>query len=51
MPDGRAPKPGELFRFPDHAATLEKIAASSGDTFYRGELAAKLEAHAVANGA
>ena len=26
MPAGRAPKPGELFRFPDHAATLEKIA-------------------------
>src|ERR1700730_13011128 len=30
MPDGRAPKPGELFRFPDHAATLEKIAATNG---------------------
>ena len=23
LPGGRAPKPGELFRFPDHAATLE----------------------------
>lgn len=50
MPGGRAPKPGELFTFPDHAATLEKIAATNGEEFYRGELAAKLEAHSAANG-
>jgi gamma-glutamyltranspeptidase/glutathione hydrolase len=50
MPGGRAPKPGELFKFPDHAATLEKIAATNGEAFYRGELAAKLEAHSTANG-
>ncbi len=50
MPGGRAPRPGELFRFPDHAATLEKIAATNGEAFYRGELAARLEAHATANG-
>jgi gamma-glutamyltranspeptidase / glutathione hydrolase len=50
MPDGRAPKPGELFTFPDHAATLEKIAITNGEAFYRGELAAKLEAHATAHG-
>lgn len=50
LPDGRAPKPGELFRFPDHAATLERIAATNGDAFYRGEVAAKLEAHALAHG-
>jgi gamma-glutamyltranspeptidase/glutathione hydrolase len=50
MPAGRPPKPGEQFRFPDHAATLEKIAATNGEAFYRGELAAKLEAHASANG-
>ncbi|OOK70434.1 gamma-glutamyltranspeptidase family protein [Mycobacterium kansasii] len=51
LPGGRAPKPGELFRFPDHADTLEKIAATHGEAFYRGELAEKLEAHARANGA
>ncbi|OBG30181.1 gamma-glutamyltransferase family protein [Mycobacterium sp. 852002-51057_SCH5723018] len=51
LPGGRAPKPGELFRFPDHAATLERVAATHGEAFYRGELAAKLEAHALANGA
>jgi gamma-glutamyltranspeptidase/glutathione hydrolase len=50
MPGGRAPAPGELFRFPEHAATLEKIAATKGDAFYRGELAEKLEAHSRANG-
>ena len=49
LPAGRPPKPGEQFRFPDHAATLEKIAATNGEAFYRGELAAKLEAHAEAN--
>nr|WP_269821512.1 gamma-glutamyltransferase family protein [Mycobacterium ostraviense] len=51
LPGGRAPKPGELFRFPAHADTLEKIAATHGEAFYRGELAEKLEAHAKANGA
>lgn len=50
LPGGRAPKPGELFTFPDHAATLEKIAATNGEAFYRGELAAQLEAHSTAHG-
>jgi len=50
MPEGRAPEPSELVRLPDHAATLETIAATNGEAFYRGELAAKLEAHASANG-
>src|ERR1700744_2960915 len=50
MPGGRAPNPGELVRLPDHAVTLEAIAATHGETFYRGELAAKLEAHSSANG-
>ena len=50
MPGGRAPTAGELFRLPDHAATLEKIAATKGEAFYRGELAAKLEAHSAQHG-
>ena len=45
LPGGRPPEPGELFRFPDHAATLEKIASTKGEAFYRGELAEKMEAH------
>ncbi|HEX5613408.1 MAG TPA: gamma-glutamyltransferase family protein [Burkholderiales bacterium] len=50
MPQGRAPLPGERFRFPDHAATLEKIAKSKGEAFYRGELAERMEAHSRQNG-
>jgi gamma-glutamyltranspeptidase/glutathione hydrolase len=51
LPHGQPPAPGQRFRFPDHAATLEKIAATKGDAFYKGELADRLEAHAKANGA
>jgi gamma-glutamyltranspeptidase / glutathione hydrolase len=50
MPAGRAPKPGERFRFLNHAATLEKIAETNGAALYRGELADRLESHAAANG-
>ncbi|OBK24330.1 gamma-glutamyltransferase [Mycobacterium asiaticum] len=50
MPDGRAPGPGQLFRFPEQAATLEKIAATRGEIFYRGEVAEALVAHSTANG-
>ncbi|QHT59448.1 gamma-glutamyltransferase family protein [Paenibacillus lycopersici] len=42
-PDGRAPRPGELWRSPDHARTLAKIAATKGDAFYRGELAEAID--------
>jgi gamma-glutamyltranspeptidase / glutathione hydrolase len=48
--NGRAPKAGERFTLPDHATTLEKIAATNGDAFYRGDLAAAIEAHSTANG-
>src|SRR5690348_10987737 len=47
MPEGRPPAPGELFKFPAHAATLEKIAATKGEAFYRGELAQKIEAFSL----
>jgi gamma-glutamyltranspeptidase/glutathione hydrolase len=46
MPGGRAPRPGERFRFPEHAGVLEQIAKSRGEAFYRGNLAEKIEAHA-----
>jgi len=51
MPGGRAPAAGEVFRFPEHAATLEKIAATKGAAFYSGELAGKIEACAKAHNA
>jgi len=44
--DGRAPRIGELWRAPDHAATLRAIAESEAEAFYRGELAERMEAHA-----
>jgi gamma-glutamyltranspeptidase/glutathione hydrolase len=50
LPRGRAPRPGELFAAPAMAATLESIAATRGEAFYRGELAAKMVAHARAHG-
>ena len=50
MPDGRAPRAGEIFRNPALASTLERIAATRGETFYRGELAERMEAHSRACG-
>ncbi|HEV3008931.1 MAG TPA: gamma-glutamyltransferase family protein [Burkholderiales bacterium] len=50
LPDGRPPRPGQRFSFPQHAEVLEKIAASKGEAFYKGELAEKLEAHARKHG-
>ena len=48
--DGRAPAPGQLFRSPAMAATLEAIAATHGEAFYRGELADAMVRHSNANG-
>jgi gamma-glutamyltranspeptidase/glutathione hydrolase len=39
---GRAPRVGELFRFPEQAVTLEDIGRSGGESFYRGALAARI---------
>jgi gamma-glutamyltranspeptidase/glutathione hydrolase len=50
LPDGRPPRAGERFKFPAHAKALERIASTKGEAFYRGELAAKLEAHAKKHG-
>lgn len=41
-PHGRAPEIGEVWASPDHAATLQSIAATDGESFYRGELAEKI---------
>jgi len=51
MPHGRAPMPGETFASPAMAATLEKIAATQGNAFYRGELAEAMVADAKRHGA
>lgn len=43
-PKGRALLPGELFQCEDMARTLESIAATEGESFYRGELADQIDA-------
>ncbi|MBL8515717.1 MAG: gamma-glutamyltransferase family protein [Betaproteobacteria bacterium] len=50
-PGGRAPAAGELWRSPDHAATLADIAQSEGESFYRGALAERIAAASAAAGA
>ncbi|MCD6364273.1 MAG: gamma-glutamyltransferase family protein, partial [Planctomycetes bacterium] len=47
LPKGRAPRAGELFRYPDQARTLERIAETDGAAFYRGDLAEKIAAHSA----
>ncbi len=49
-PGGRLPRAGEKWILPGQAATLEEIAATGGESFYRGALAEKIAAHARAQG-
>ncbi|MBM3342826.1 MAG: gamma-glutamyltransferase [Betaproteobacteria bacterium] len=51
MPRGRALEPGEKFVSKPHAQTLQRIAETKGEAFYRGELAEKIAAFAKENGA
>jgi len=43
LPWGRAPRVGELFRFPAAARGLRQIAESKGQSFYGGEIAQAIE--------
>ncbi len=51
MPNGAAPKAGELYRNESLGQTLALIAESKGDAFYRGALAAKIAHFAKEHGA
>jgi gamma-glutamyltranspeptidase/glutathione hydrolase len=51
LPGGNAPEPGQLFSFPDQARSLEQIAVTKGEDFYRGALAEKMVATAKLDGA
>ncbi len=42
LKNGRAPKAGELFQCKDQANTLQQIAQTDGESFYRGELAQQI---------
>ncbi len=50
LPGGRAPLPGEHFRPPGLAATLEAIAKTGGESLYRGELAERIVSFARRTG-
>ena len=50
MPDGWPLRAGEIFKSEAHARTLELIAATEGEAFYRGALAERMAAHSQANG-
>lgn len=51
LPEGRAPRPGEIFRNPAQARSLRLIAETRGEAFYRGELAEAMAADAARHGA
>ena len=51
LPNGRAPRAGETFACPPMARTLEAIASTSGEAFYRGPLAQAMAADARRHGA
>lgn len=43
FPDGRLPRNGEIFRQPDLARTLRRIADEGADVFYKGEIAHRID--------
>ena len=50
LPDGQAPKAGEIFKNPAQAASLKLIAQTKGAAFYTGELAEQIVADAARHG-
>ncbi|MBN2875640.1 MAG: gamma-glutamyltransferase, partial [Spirochaetales bacterium] len=43
-PGTNSPKAGSIWRSPDHAATLAELALSGSESFYRGEIASRIDA-------
>lgn len=42
-PEGKAPEAGDILRLPHHADTLEEIGRTGAESFYRGELAKRID--------
>lgn len=42
-PNKKVPEIGEIWRSPDHAKTLQSIAETKSESFYRGDLAEKID--------
>ncbi len=49
-PDGKVPKLGDMWRSVGHASTLRSIAETNAESFYRGELADKIDAFSKQHG-
>lgn len=49
-PNGEAPAAGTIFKRPELAGTLEKIASTRGEAFYKGELARAIVAQSEVEG-
>jgi gamma-glutamyltranspeptidase/glutathione hydrolase len=50
MPEGRVAAPGDMWTLPDHAQTLERIAGTGAQDFYRGDSARAIAAFAAETG-
>lgn len=50
FPEGRTLEAGQHFGNPDQADTLQEIASTGGESFYRGRLAKKIAEYAQASG-
>lgn len=50
LPSGKAPRPGEVFRFPEQGRSLRLIGESGGEAFYRGDLAEAMIRYSTATG-
>lgn len=50
LTNNKAPKAGDIVKLPDHAKTLERIATSNAQDFYRGELAEAIVSHSANTG-
>ncbi len=49
-PEGHTPEPGEIWASPDHGATLEEIARTDAESFYRGQIAERIVKFSQATG-